>query len=156
MAGGERGGIENARPDLLKGAVCITTPVTTTDPSALADVEEFWKLLGMRVSRLSPQEHDRIMAEVSHLPHAVAAALVSIQSQAGLSLCGPGFRDATRIAGGDPDLWRDIFLDNQANLLAGIALLRGELDQFTAIVEKGDANAIRDWLAAAAKRRNSI
>ncbi|HTW93876.1 MAG TPA: prephenate dehydrogenase [Tepidisphaeraceae bacterium] len=154
MAGGEKGGIENARVDLLKDAVCILTPVGTSP--VVEVVEEFWKSLGMRVSRLSPAEHDQIMAEVSHLPHAVAGALVRLQNVMGMSLCGPGFRDVTRIASGNPELWRDIFLDNKMNLLSGISRFRTELGRFEQILVNGDREELRKWLAAAAERRNSI
>ncbi|HUB27214.1 MAG TPA: prephenate dehydrogenase [Tepidisphaeraceae bacterium] len=156
MAGSEKRGVEFARADLFRGAHCITTPLASTDPKALEDVEAFWKMLGMRISRLAPDEHDRILAEVSHLPHAVAAALVAMQSEKGLSLCGPGFRDATRIAAGDAGLWRDIFIDNKQSLSASLRRLRDELDQLQQKLDDGDAKAIEQWLDAAARRRNSL
>ena len=156
MAGSEKRGVEFARADLFRGAHCITTPLASTDPKALEDVEAFWKMLGMRISRLAPDEHDRILAEVSHLPHAVAAALVAMQSEKGLSLCGPGFRDATRIAAGDPGLWRDIFIDNRQSLSASLRRLRDELDQLQQKLDDGDAKAIEQWLDAAARRRKSL
>ena len=156
MAGSEKRGVEFARADLFRGAHCITTPLASTDPKALEDVEAFWKMLGMRISRLAPDEHDRILAEVSHLPHAVAAALVAMQSEKGLSLCGPGFRDATRIAAGDPGLWRDIFIDNKQSLSASLRRLRDELDQLQQKLDDGDAKAIEQWLDAAARRRKSL
>ena len=156
MAGSEKRGVEFARADLFRGAHCITTPLASTDPKALEDIEAFWKMLGMRISRLAPDEHDRILAEVSHLPHAVAAALVAMQSEKGLSLCGPGFRDATRIAAGDPGLWRDIFIDNKQSLSASLRRLRDELDQLQQKLDDGDAKAIEQWLDAAARRRKSL
>jgi prephenate dehydrogenase len=78
IAGSEKRGVEFARADLFKSALCITTPTPQTDPTCLEAVESFWRLLGMRLSRLTPQEHDRLLAEVSHLPHALAAALVAM------------------------------------------------------------------------------
>src|ERR1700722_16114021 len=80
IAGSDKRGVEFARADLFQKAQCIVTPIASSDPAALAEVEAFWLLLGMRISRLAPDEHDRLLAEVSHLPHAVAAALVAMQS----------------------------------------------------------------------------
>src|SRR3954470_12781676 len=69
MAGSEKRGVRYASADLFKGAACITTPTARTDPAALDEVENFWRILGMNVTRLSPEEHDRRLADVSHLPH---------------------------------------------------------------------------------------
>jgi hypothetical protein len=101
MAGSEKRGVEHARADLYRGAVCITTPTDRTDPAALEQTEAFWRRLEMRVRRVSPEDHDRLICDVSHLPHAVAAALVTLQRDDALDLAGKGFMDATRIAGGD-------------------------------------------------------
>src|SRR5580765_6089087 len=80
MAGSEKRGVQHASPDLFRDALCLTTPTEQTDPGALAKVEAFWRLLGMRTRRLSPDDHDRLIADISHLPHAVAAALVNLQT----------------------------------------------------------------------------
>src|SRR5580765_4758015 len=74
MAGSEKRGVEFARADLFQNALCILTPTGKTEKEALGAVEGFWKALGMRTTRLSPVEHDRLLADVSHLPHALAAA----------------------------------------------------------------------------------
>src|SRR5438270_270638 len=81
-----------------------------------ATLDRFWQSIGMWTVKLSPEEHDRHLADISHLPHAVAAALVAMQADAALPLAGKGFLDATRIAGGDGALWRDILHDNADNL----------------------------------------
>ena len=77
MAGSEKRGIEFARADLFRGATCIMTPTPQTDADAQQTVEAFWQSLGMRITRLSPDDHDRLLADVSHLPHVVAAAVVA-------------------------------------------------------------------------------
>ena len=153
MAGSEKRGVEFARADLFRGALCIVTPDEATDPEALAKVEGFWQRLGMRTRRLSPVEHDRRLAEVSHLPHAVAAALVAMQDDASLDLAGKGFADTTRVAAGDAGLWRDIFLDNRDNVLSSIERLSGELARFAARLRNGDTEAVKAWLEAAAAKR---
>jgi prephenate dehydrogenase len=156
MAGSEKRGVEFARTDLFQNALCITTPTPRTNPEALEAVEAFWRSIGMRITRVSPEEHDLLLAEVSHLPHAVAAALVAIQKQAGLKLCGKGFLDATRIAGGDGSLWRDIFIDNRDNLIAAIARLKDELGQVEGMLKNNDAGGLAEWLDAAAGRRDEL
>ncbi len=156
MAGSEKRGIEFARADLFQNALCITTPTQRTAPAALDRVEEFWRMLGMRTCRMTPADHDRALAEVSHLPHALAAALVTMQSPEAMELAGKGFLDTTRIAGGDGGLWRDIFLDNAPNLRAAIGKLRGQLDAFERLLEPGKAEELRRWLDEAAGKRHAV
>lgn len=157
MAGSEKRGVEFARADLFEGAVCITTPADHTDPAALKAVEAFWQTLGMRITRLSPAEHDRLLADVSHLPHAVAAALVAIQEKQGLKLSGKGFADLTRIAAGDPGLWRDILLDNRDNVRRSIDQLIEELQRLYRLLdEEGSAPGVQAWLDAAARTRQRL
>jgi prephenate dehydrogenase len=156
MAGSEKRGVRYASPDLFRGAGCITTPTPATDPAALEQVESFWRLLGMQVARLSPEEHDRRLADISHLPHAVAAALVATQDPASLPLAGQGFRDATRIAAGDPALWRDILVDNRDNLRDSLLRFRRHLDDLLAHLDSADPDATRAWLQTAADRRRGL
>jgi prephenate dehydrogenase len=156
MAGSEKRGVEFARADLFQNALCITTPTPATDPKAVEGVEAFWRSLGMRITRMSPEDHDRALAQVSHLPHAVAAALVAMQSDEAMQLAGKGFLDTTRIAGGDGGLWRDIFLDNAANMRASIAELRRKLEEFDALLEPSRAEELRRWLDQAAARRQAL
>jgi prephenate dehydrogenase len=153
MAGSEKRSIEFAREDLYDRAVCITTPTPKTNAQALAAVEAFWKQLGMRTTRLPPEDHDRLLADVSHLPHALAAALIAMQEDAALDLCGKGFLDVTRIAGGDGSLWRDILLDNRDNVRRSIARLVEHLREFEVLLEAGQSDALEAWLRSAAERR---
>jgi len=154
MAGSEKRGVQFAQSDLFQNAVCITTPTPRTDPTALEQVEAFWRRLGMRLRRLSPDEHDRTICDVSHLPHAVAAALVTLQNESSLELAGKGFSDATRIAGGDGGLWRDIFLDNRGNLIDAIRRLKTTLSEFESLLQDDRAEALREWLDQAAAKRD--
>jgi prephenate dehydrogenase len=156
MAGSEKRGVEFARADLMPGALCIIAPDESTDPSALEKVEAFWRLIGMRTVRLSPAEHDRRLADVSHLPHAVAAALVSMQDLDAFELAGKGFADATRIAAGDAGLWRDILLDNRENVLASLERFDAQIRALRELLRAGDADGIRAWLDAAASRRAKL
>lgn len=152
MAGGERAGADHARADLFRGATVIVTPEEHTDPAAAPTVADFWTALGSRVLTLSPETHDRLVASVSHLPHCTAAMLVSLQTPTSVDLAGNGYRDSTRIAAGDPDLWRDILIDNRDHIAAALRALRDQTDHLIAALEKGDADAVRAYLAAAAAR----
>jgi prephenate dehydrogenase len=110
----------------------------------------------MLVRRLSPEEHDRRLADVSHLPHALAAALVAMQEEESLGVAGNGFRDMTRIAAGDGGLWRDILVDNRDNVRDSIRRLRGRLDELLVHLEAGDREAVKAWLDGAAARRQAM
>jgi prephenate dehydrogenase len=156
MAGSEKRGVEFARTDLFRNALCLLTPTPNTHAAALEAVDAFWKLLGMRTRRLTPEAHDRLLAQVSHLPHAVAAALVNLPPDAALELCGKGFLDTTRIGGGDAGLWRDIFLDNRDNLRGAIEQLQTELNGLKASLDSSDGDAVAQWLAAASGRREAL
>jgi prephenate dehydrogenase len=156
IAGSEKRGVDFSRADLFANQLCIVTPTAKTSPAALNRIEQFWQMLGMRVARLSPAVHDRLLADVSHLPHLLAAALVAMQDDAGLDLCGKGFLDTTRIAGGDGGLWRDILLDNADNVKAGLRRLRRELASVEKLLNAKSGDSLRQWLDAAAARRQKL
>lgn len=156
MAGSEQSGISAARPDLFDGAVCILTPTPDSDPQALDAVRNFWKVAGCRVSEMSPVSHDMAVARISHLPHAVAAALV----RAALSinpdftaLAGSGYRDTTRIAIGSEALWREIFLDNREELLSAISDMQIHVEMLKTALSRGDGEAIEAFLREAKNLR---
>jgi prephenate dehydrogenase len=156
MAGSEKRGVEFARADLFQDARCILTPDPSTNAEALAAVDAFWRTLGMSISTLSPDEHDRLVSQISHLPHALAASLVTMQEDAALPLAGKGFLDSTRIAGGDGSLWRDIFLDNRDHLAAALTKYRGTLDEFLKLLDPARAGDLATWLDTAAARRAAL
>lgn len=156
IAGSEKTGVEYARADLFQRAVCIVTPSRRSDPAAVEMLRGFWTALGGHVHALSPSRHDQVLARVSHLPHAVAAALVLL-AQAGRSsdFAGTGFGDTTRIASGDPALWRDIFASNRDAVLKALDLLDRELHRFRRAVQSGDDDGIVEWLARAKASRDA-
>ena len=153
MAGSEKRGVQFARADLFLDALCILTPTEKTDAMAVGRIEEFWRLLGMRTSRMSAQDHDRMVGMVSHVPHAVAAALVRMQPTEAMRLAGKGFFDTTRIAGGDGGLWRDILLDNADNVREGFVRLQEELAELVKKLDEKDAKGLMEWLDRAASLR---
>ena len=159
IAGKERAGVEHADAALYQGCRVILTPTPQTDPAHLARADALWRGLGARVSTLGPAEHDAALAAVSHLPHLVAfaafrAVAAQDDAQTLLSLAGPGFRDFTRIAAGDPTLWRDVLIANRAQVLDQASRFRVELQAMEAAMSAGDAAAIEALIAPAAAGRS--
>ncbi|MCY2931347.1 MAG: prephenate dehydrogenase [Planctomycetota bacterium] len=155
MAGSEQKGVPFARADLFHGATCILTPTPHTPPALVARVEAFWRLLGMHTVRMAPGDHDRTVARVSHLPHALAALLMLLPADADLAVSASGFRDATRLAGGDPEMWRDIFTTNRPAVLAALKAFANSLDRFADLLARDDAKALERLLTLAKRRRET-
>jgi prephenate dehydrogenase len=150
LAGSEQAGYKVARPDLFRGATVVVTPTETTALPALKKTTEFWEALGARVTSLDPETHDRTVAAISHLPHLIACALVdgAVRVEPGaLDLAARGFRDTTRIAAGDPDMWTEIFLANRDALTAGVQAFRVALDDLQRAIDAGGTDALRAELA---------
>ena len=156
IAGSEQRGVSHARPDLFQGAVCVVTPTAQTPPEALQRVAQTWEALGMEVRKISPEVHDRLLAEVSHLPHVVAAMLVRAASAEALSLAGPGWADTTRVASGDPRLWCDILMTNADAVAASLEEAQGALAAFRAALRKRDSKRLRTLLEEAKERRDQV
>src|SRR5437773_244497 len=121
----------------------------------LTNCPSHWRLSRRRArsSPMTPQEHDRRVALISHLPHALAAALVAIQDEQTVALAGKGFADATRIAAGDGVLWRDIFLDNADELRWAVTKLREQLDHLEFLLDPNRAAELKTWLDQIAQKR---
>jgi prephenate dehydrogenase len=161
IAGGELPGVEHASAALFRGKRLITTPVAETNAQALEQVERAWRAAGAEVSRMQPDEHDRIFAAVSHLPHLLSFALVAqIASEADgarkLGFAGAGFRDFTRIAASSPTMWRDIALANGAALSAELASYRALLDRLQQAVDSGDGAELGRVFTLASDARRSV
>lgn len=155
MAGSEKTGVEYARADLFENALCIVTPSAKTPAADVKFVSQFWETLGCHSLMMSPQKHDRLLARVSHLPHAVATALVHLaMKQSAIDLAGPGFADSTRIASGSPEMWVDIFQTNRKATMQAIDQLVAELTRFRDRLEREDLKAIEKWLAGGKDARD--
>ena len=147
MAGSERHGPEQATAGLFQSKPCVIAEEPGTDPDAMALVESLWQTLGMRLIRMTAAEHDRQAAIVSHLPHAVAALLVELASRSdSLGMASTGFRDTTRIASGNPNVWLDIFSANKGALLQAIDALGDDLGKFRQLIENDDHAGLGDLL----------
>jgi prephenate dehydrogenase len=162
IAGTEHSGAANALPNLFEGQLCIVTPTPSTVPRALARVRGFWERLGMRVESMPPADHDRLLALVSHLPHVVAYALVTaiererVADRDPLSYSGGGLRDTTRIASSHAEMWRDIFLDNHAEVLRAIGEFSAALERLRQMIEREDAAPLEAALDRARGARSRL
>jgi len=117
LAGDHRTGVEFARGDLFDGRKVVVTPTEKSHRAAVVEISGFWQSLGAEVVTMSPEEHDRALAATSHLPHLIAAALALSTPKDLLPLAASGWRDTTRVAGGDPAMWRAIFATNRQEVL---------------------------------------
>ncbi|MCA0327004.1 MAG: prephenate dehydrogenase/arogenate dehydrogenase family protein [Proteobacteria bacterium] len=160
ITGREVSGVENADPHLYVGKRVVLTPIERTRTQKLDQATTLWQALGCEVLRMSPEAHDAAFAAVSHLPHLIAFALMnSITGQAHgdsfLSLAGPGFRDFSRIAASDPQMWRDVLLANREELAAQSALFRQALDTFDQLIAAGQADELELLINRASHARAS-
>jgi prephenate dehydrogenase len=158
IAGKEASGVENADADLFAGKQIILTPIDRTLPTQLQKAIAVWEGLGCRVQQMSPEDHDAAFAAVSHLPHLIAFALMNtITGQPSgadyLSLAGPGFRDFTRIAASDPQVWRDIMIANGTELLAQSKVFQRNLQALELMISSGNAEALEGLIDQASLAR---
>jgi prephenate dehydrogenase len=150
MAGSHERGMSHARADLFERAVCIVTEAS--DSAAGARVVAFWEALGARVVRRTAAQHDAEVAWVSHLPHLLAFAFAGSLAQApgaAAELAGAGFRDFTRIARSDAELWADILTANRKALAAPLGAAGAQLEAIARLLEAGDAEGLDRLLSAA-------
>ena len=158
IAGKEVSGVENADPDLYAGRQVILTPIERTLTAQLQKAIDVWTRLGCRVLQMSPEQHDAAFAAVSHLPHLIAFALMNSisgqpQGKDYLSLAGPGFRDFTRIAAGDPKIWRDVLISNREELLEQSKIFQRNLHAMELMISSGNAEALEGLLEQASDTR---
>ena len=146
MAGSEKSGFDSARADLFLGASVIVTPVSETAPAALQRARAFWEAVGGDVINLHPKLHDHYVAQISHLPHLLAAALVYHAGEDARALSGGGFRDTTRVASGSPELWAEILLANAAAVSDNLHHLIGGLEHLKSTLQDPDRTAAKTAL----------
>ena len=163
MAGSEQTGVEAARADLFVGATYLLTPTGETPAGAVDRLERWVRELGARPVRLDPETHDRAVAGISHLPHVVAAALVSaVASETEPSrerlrlLIAGGFKSTTRIAASSPEMWRDICLTNRDALLEALKEFEEELSLFTRALEDRNGASLLEAFERARDARKDL
>lgn len=158
IAGKEVSGVSHADAALYAGRQVIITPLPQTDPELVQKATDVWSAIGAQVLRMTPENHDAAFAAVSHLPHMLAFAFFnSVAKQpAGrdfLSLAGPGFRDFTRIAASDPEVWRDILMSNREEILKQSMRFRHTLDALEHVIKTSNAEALEDLIRSASDAR---
>jgi prephenate dehydrogenase len=160
IAGTEDSGYPAADASLFKGKTAILTPTGRNTEEALGAVERMWKLAGARVLRMDPGLHDHVFAYVSHLPHAVAYALVhsvaTLDSKVPLGYSAGGFRDFTRIASSNPEMWKDIVLQNRGEVLRAIGHYRKNLALLEGCIRRKDAGGLLAYFHKAKTTRDGL
>lgn len=162
MTGSEKNGIDGARADLFEGANWILCPGEDTVPEQFQKLHELICGMNARVVSISPSEHDKAVAIVSHVPHIVASSLVQLacrhadESQAIMRLAAGGFKDTTRIAAGSPELWCGIAFDNSDALRSGLSEISDILMDFACALDRGDKRSFTEMLSDAARARRDL
>jgi prephenate dehydrogenase len=159
VAGAERSGAGAASAELFRGRRVVLTPLEENPPNAITQVQALWEACGARITRLDPDEHDTVLAAVSHLPHLLAYALVHDIARRNnaeqlFSYAAGGFRDFTRIASSHPEMWRDICIANRDRLLPELGRYRAKLGEVEKLLQAPDATALEKLFADARDARN--
>lgn len=156
LAGNEKKGPLHARADLFTGRTVVITPTAASRPQDIRRLEDFWSGLGANVLQMPAEEHDSALAMTSHLPHLAAAAIAGATPERYVTLTAGGWQDTTRIAAGDPTLWRQIMLSNRENLLAALGQLTTLLNAWRVALEAQDATELERLLTEAKRIRDAV
>ncbi len=156
LAGSEKKGCEHAHADLFVNRWTILTPTECTPGEAVERTVLFWEALGSCVRLLAPQEHDQALALTSHLPHLLAAALAGMLPDGMRELTATGFRDTTRVAAGDPDVWTPIFRHNREAVLDALGLFEERLRLFRNLLTNDYVPLLEKYLAQGKKVRDAL
>ena len=156
LSGSHRRGPATADADLFAGRLTVVTPAAATPAEDVEAVGEFWAALGSTVFIMPPREHDRLLAATSHAPHVVAAAIAAATPADARRFVAGGWRDSTRIAAGDPELWADILLDNPRPVAAAIRRITARTERMAAAIEAGDRRRLVALLARAKDERDAV
>ncbi len=156
IAGSDQRGVEYARDDLFDQAMCVLTTTEKTNRQALQILKRFWSELGCFVKIMTPAEHDRIFANVSHLPHMIAAALINANSNEDLKFAGKGFMDTSRVASGPANIWADVLLTNTKNASRGIDKVIAELTKLKEAIKGENKREIEKLLEKARDKRTTL
>ena len=156
LAGSEKSGPAAAQARLFERKIVVVTPEPDTPEPACQAVESLWRTCGAVVRRMSPRDHDEALAETSHLPHFVASALARTTAAERLALTASGWLDSTRVAAGDPALWRQIFLANREHLLAALDRYQASLAELRQAVEGNLPDRLENLLLEAKQTRDAV
>ncbi|MHC5076514.1 MAG: prephenate dehydrogenase [Planctomycetota bacterium] len=156
IAGSEQRGIEFSRDDLFERTACIITKTKSTNTTAFKILKQFWEKLGCIVQTMTPLQHDKVFAKISHLPHIVASALINANDPQTLKFAGTGFIDTSRVASGPPNIWTDILLTNAKNCTKAIDEIIKELNKLKKAIRNENKKQIEELLQAAKSKRTTL
>ncbi len=156
LAGSEKTGPSYAQADLFEGRIAILTPTLNTHARDYDLLESFWQALGAVVVKMAPDEHDRTLAMISHLPHMAASLLAATMPEPYLRLGGSGLRDTTRLAAGSPELWRQIVATNRENVLDALEKFGHKLAEFHAALRDRNFDRVEQLLTEGKKNRDAL
>jgi cyclohexadieny/prephenate dehydrogenase len=156
IAGSEKQGCAHSSPDLFENRVCVVTPDHATPRHEVDRLNAFWRSLGLTVVEMSAEDHDRALAQSSHVPHMVAAALAASLDTQNRHLTAGGFQDTTRIAAGDPELWTAILLANAEAVADGVRGFSERLAALLRALETRDRGTLTELLHTAKANREAV
>jgi len=156
IAGSEKTGAQHARADLFNTKCVVLTPIETTDPQRVQRAAALWQSLGARVEVMTPEEHDRAMASISHVPHLIASTLANLLDPPLRSLVGSGWLDTTRVASGDPQMWTAICQENRTAIVAELQRAAAALEEFRDAITAGDDQRLFELLDSAKRCRDVV
>ena len=156
FSGSEKTGVDNASADLFNGTRTFLTPTKKTGKIQLDKIIRFWEALGSSVIIISPKKHDELVAQISHLPHILATALVNSTSYREIAFGSSGFSDTTRIAAGDPVMWRDICLSNSDNISRSVEKLQKNLIVLSKALKNKNVKLLMSEFEKAKRKRNIL
>ena len=156
IAGSHKSGPAAADAALFEGRIAVVTTARATPAADAEAIGGFWAALGSTVFMIDPKEHDKLLAATSHAPHLIAAAIALATPAAARQFTAGGWRDTTRIAAGDPELWADILLDNAAQVAKALARIATGAEKMLAAIESGDRRRLMTLLARAKEERYAV
>jgi prephenate dehydrogenase len=156
LAGSEKSGLAFAKKNLFIQAICFITPDKGTNKEAILKIERFWKQLGAKVVLINPAIHDHILAQVSHLPHMIAFALINSVPDNHLKFSGSGLQDTTRLASSPADIWRDIALSNRKEILLSIKNFKENLIYLEGLINRKESRKLTHYFTKAKNRRDNL
>lgn len=156
IAGGEKAGVDNARADLFDGRTVVVTPTSQTPAKRTSEAVLFWQGVGAKVLTVAPELHDEMLAATSHVPHLIAALLVTSLPDNSQPFLGTGWRDSTRIAAGSPEVWTAICRENAEAIVNQLEHFRDGLEQLLGDVRNGRHDSIDAFLSQASRQRSRV
>jgi len=156
LAGSEKTGASHADAELFDGRMAVLTPTRNTKAEDYDLVSDFWQALGSVVVKMPADEHDRVLAMTSHLPHMAASALAATLPEKYFRFCGTGMHDTSRLAAADPELWMQIIGLNRDHMLTALEQYGAKLAALHAAIRDDDEDALKQFLNTAKKNRDAL